>query len=178
MSSFRDRKSTKAPLVSIERVVAVLTPIFTAAGGALSTGVGSAIGIPARDFTDLFIAGAAPALGAAITWLLGRQKFVKAEGDTQAIVEHALHNVMADQKAGPAIEDIARLLGAHQDQIISALGSKIGAPASAEDIAKQMLEEIEKRRAAVASAESVVSGLGGASPAPVAQTASGPVQAS
>jgi hypothetical protein len=181
MSSFRSQPTgqQKAPLLSIERVVAILTPLFTAAGGALSTGIGSAVGIPAKDFTDLFIAGAVPALGSAITWLLGRQKFLKAEADTQAMVERAYRAVMADQKAAPAIEDIAHLLEAHQGVIIHELAQKIGAPASAEEIAQQMLDQAEQRQAAAARAAAALSGAagGGASGGASPPAAGGPATA-
>lgn len=181
MSSFRKEPTTpqRSSVLSIERVVAILTPIFTAAGGAISTGIGSAVGIPAKDFTDLFIAGAAPALGAAITWLLGRQKFLKAEADVQAMVEKAYRSVMSDQKAGPAIEDIAKLLEAHQGIIIHELAGKIGAPASAEEIAQQMLDQAERRQQAATRATQALSGLaaGGASGGGSPPAGSGPATA-
>lgn len=180
MSSFRHAPTIpreKSSLLSIERVVAFLTPLFTAGAGALSTGIGSAVGIPAKDFTDLFIAGAVPALGAAVTWLLGRQKFVKAEADVQAMVERAYRAVMADQQAAPALKDIDRLLRDHQNGIISTLGSKIGASASAQEIAKQMLDQLEQRQAAAQRAQDLAGSLAASGGGGTPLAGSGPASA-
>lgn len=150
MSSFKAGQGNvkDSPLISIERVVAFLTPLFTAAGGALSIGAGSLVGVPAKDWTDLFIAGATPALGAALTWLFGRQKFIGGVQRAQQI-EHELSNALAASPEGHlALTDIEAALKAHESNIIQALGNLVGAGPNAEEIAQRMLDGLLGRAAA------------------------------
>lgn len=164
MSSFRNQEGMmntggKSPkdssLISIERVVAFFTPLFTAAGGALSIGAGSLVGVPAKDWTDLFIAGAAPSLGAALTWLLGRQKFMGGVQRAQQVERELLHALSASPEGGVALADIENALKAHESNIIQALGNLVGAGPNADEIAQKMLDGLLGRVAASGGASPV-----------------------
>lgn len=128
----------------IERQVALLTPIFAAVAGALTTGVGSATGIPKKDLVALFIAGATAAAGAALKWLHGRQKFVQFETDAQKLYHTVSTAVLANQQAGPALTDIEAALRSHTDQIVLAIGKSVHAPPSAVEVAQAVLERVAR----------------------------------
>jgi len=125
--------------MSIERVVAVLTPLFAAASAWL-TGViaGNFPGlptIPPTDLTALEIAGFTAATGAALTWLHGRQKYVTLTNDAKKSVEDALQKVRAEVAASPqaslAIADIEHLLKAHEGSIENSITAKLPASVAA-----------------------------------------------
>lgn len=189
MSSFKERKVSGRPnkpdhwsilpqhgepVWSIERVVTLLTPLFGAASALVTGWLGQHFpGFPAlnpTDVTALQIAGFTGAVVAALKWLHGRQKFVNSTTDVEQTMEQVFRKVMADQQAGPALTDIAKLLEDHQSAIIDQLGHKIGAPASAEEVAKQLLDQLERRQSALAQAANIVGG-GGAPPASTAASA-------
>ena len=78
--------------MSIERVVALLTPIFAAASGWLSATVAKLIPgvtIPTGGLTAAFVAGAAVALGAAWKWLQGRQEWARIEHGAACLEPYA-----------------------------------------------------------------------------------------
>src|SRR6516165_8210614 len=81
----------KTPLVSIERVVALLTPVFAGAAGWLFTVLGKSIpgiDIPHDQFVTVFVSGAVLATTASLTWLFGRQKFVHFTLGAEAVTDH------------------------------------------------------------------------------------------
>lgn len=137
---------------SIERVVALLTPVFAIAAGALSTGIGSVVGIPAPDFVALFVAGGTAATGGALKWLHGRQKFVNFVDDAEKVAESVIAKIKADQLAGPALTDIESILRAHTGQIVDYIGKNLHLPPTADEVAKQILKEAAGGGAPVAAA--------------------------
>jgi len=155
--------------LSIERVVALLTPLFAVAAGAISTGVGSATGVPSKDYVALFIAGATAALGAALKWLDGRAKFVQFKGDVEGVVHTVVGQVMANTTAAPALGDIEGLLRLHVDPIVAALAADVHASPSVAEIMREMAAKLENSQSAIAQAGTTT--VGGLPPAPNAPVA-------
>ena len=108
--------------LSIERVVALFTPLFAAAAawitGVIATIVPGAPPVNTADITALEIAGAAAAIAAAIAWLHGRAFFVRDSQDAEQAIQIAqkrLEEILAaNPAAGPALEDIEALLKSHE----------------------------------------------------------------
>lgn len=155
MSSFREATLEPQPLqsrlgrvkespVSIERVVALLTPVFAAAAGWLSVEVATLVGvqIPRGDFTAIFITGAASALGAALKWLHGRSQWVRDIHGAEAFA--SAHGIPV-----AVLEDV---LKAHEAQIIDGLVKVVHAPPSADALAKEIVRELWPARAAAGAA--------------------------
>jgi hypothetical protein len=120
-------------------VVALLTPAFAAGAGYLFTVLTKeipGINIPHDQFVSVFVAGATLATAAAITWLIGRSRWTKITHEAQVI------------SGTPIAREIEGVLAAHQQQIIDGVGKQLGAPASADDIAKQIVGELWPTRAA------------------------------
>jgi hypothetical protein len=120
-------------LWSIERVVAIFTPAFAAGAGYLFTVLTKeipGINIPHDQFVSVFVAGATLATAAAITWLIGRSRWTRIEHEAQVI------------SGTPIARQIETALGGHQQAIIDGVAKQIGAPASADEIAKQIVGEL------------------------------------
>lgn len=140
MSSFGKAPApSRGGFWSIERVVALLTPAFSVAAGALSTGIGSAVGIPKADFVALFTGGLVAGASAALKWLHGRQKFVNFIDDADKVADGVVAKIQANPAGGLALADIEGILKAHTAQIIDAIGKTVHAPPSVEDVAKQII---------------------------------------
>jgi hypothetical protein len=78
--------------MSLNRVVALATPLFAAAAGWISTWVADnipGVTIDQGALEEIFIAGALIALAPAAQWLHGWQKFESREADAQHAVELA-----------------------------------------------------------------------------------------
>lgn len=152
--------------MSIERVVAILTPFFGAVSAALTGWLGKHFpGLPnltPSDVTALEIAGFTGAVGAALKWLHGRQKFVQPVVDAEHIAQKTAAKVMANQTAAPAIRDIEGVVKTHTDEIVDALGKF--APPTLRDVVKQMAREVANEPPAVASTST--SGVQPSTPAP------------
>lgn len=139
--------------LSIERVVAILTPLFAAISGWLTGTVSQlvpGVNLSAGDVTALQIAGVTAAAGAALKWLHGRQLFVKAEGDTEALVQKLAAKIKADAPAALALSDIESVLRDHTDQIVAAIANAVKAPPSVDDVAKQIADRLVGSSAAPA----------------------------
>lgn len=158
MSSFKNLPAAAEPskpsLVSIERVVAAFTPAFAAVAGWVTTIVGKnvpGVTIPKGDVIDLFIGGAASAVLAAITWLVGRQKWTAITHTAHrdlADVEGVVRKVVAEQpQLGAALGNIEGYLRSHESNIIKAIEDKVGASATAEQVVSNLLDAAQKGRA-------------------------------
>lgn len=114
--------------LSIERVVAILTPIFGAASawltGLIATDFPGLPTIPAGDVTALEIAGFTGAVAAALKWLHGRQKYVTLTDDAKKTIldlETHMHAYLAtNPAAAAAVSDIEDRLKAHESSIVAA----------------------------------------------------------
>jgi hypothetical protein len=135
-----------AGIWSIERVVALGTPLFTAAAGYAFSLLGKAlpgVNLSRGQFTALFVSGAVAALTASLTWLHGRQKFVNF---TQGA--HTVEKLIGDSvqtnfpQSIPELRQIEAALEAHEGAIIDGVARKVGAPPSATDVAKQIVTEL------------------------------------
>jgi hypothetical protein len=130
-------------LFSIERVVALATPIFAVAGGYVFSLVGKwipGINLPKGDFVDLFIAGGTLATTASLTWLFGRQKFVN--NRTNSALVQTTQEITAQ---GPSeIRQIEAALEAHETAVIEGVVKRIGAsaPLSVGDVAEEVVKRI------------------------------------
>ena len=121
--------------MSIERVVAVLTPLFGAASGWVTGWVANHFpGLPAispGDVTAIEIAGFSGAVAAALKWLHGRQKFVAFTDEAKQTLEDALAKVRAtlaqNPQAGLAVADIEQLLRTHEASIEQAIDHHVPA---------------------------------------------------
>lgn len=138
--------SSKTSLWSIERVVALFTPLFAAAAGYCFTLLGKAVpgvNLDRGQFTALFIAGATAALAGAITWLVGRQRFVHfiqgADHVEKLIGDSVQRNF---PQTVPELRQIEAALEAHEGAIITGVSQKIGAPPTASDVARQIVAEL------------------------------------
>lgn len=119
--------------LSIERVVAILTPIFGAGSawltGLIATKFPGLPTIPAGDVTALEIAGFTGATAAALKWLHGRQKYVSLTDDAKRTIldlEAHMHAYLAtNPAAAAAISDIEGTLKAHESNIIAAIDQHV-----------------------------------------------------
>lgn len=110
--------------MSIERFVAITTPLFAAVAGALTAWLGKHFpGLPSlnpADVTALMAAGALSASAAALKWLHGRAHYTEIVADAdkaRAELEHLQQQVAANPTAGPALADIESLLRTHEAQV-------------------------------------------------------------
>jgi hypothetical protein len=148
MSSFRESStSNRERLVSIERVVMLFTPLFSAASGFLATEVATLVNVklPSDAFTGIFIAGAATAAAAAIKWLHGRNQW--------------LHDVRAAEESIGTIlpvQQVETMLKSHEEAIIAALGKSVHAPPGVEELAKEIVRQLWPTHAAGAAQEAAV----------------------
>lgn len=120
-------------LWSIERVVALFTPVFAAGAGYLFTVLTKeipGINVPHDQFVSVFVAGATIATAAVITWLIGRQRWTRWGREAETMF------------GSPVAKQIETALGGHQQAIIDGVAKQIGAPPSADDIAKQIVGEL------------------------------------
>lgn len=142
---------TKAPgepagIWSIERVVALFTPVISAAAGYCFTLLGKAIpgvNLDKGQFTALFVSGALATLTAAVTWLLGRQKFVhfiQGAGQVEDTVGKAIRNNFP--QGMPELRQIEAALEAHEAAVIDGVAKKVGMPPSAAEVATQIVGQI------------------------------------
>lgn len=128
---------------SIERAVALATPVFAAAGGYVFTLLGKVVpdvNLSRGQFTALFISGAVAALTAALTWLRGRQSFVHfVQGADH--VEKLIGDSVAKNfpQTVPELRQIEAALESHEDAIIDGVAHRVGMTPSAEDVAKQIV---------------------------------------
>ena len=115
----------KTPLLSIERVVALLTPVFAGAAGWLFTALGKAIpgiDIPHDQFVTLFVGGAVLATTASLTWLFGRQKFVHFTLGAEAVTDHVAKAIQDNFPQGvPQLRQIQAALEAHEAAVTGAV---------------------------------------------------------
>ena len=134
--------------LSIERVVALFTPAFAAVAAALTAWLGTHFpGLPKlnpADTTALLVAGATAGAAAALKWLHGRQHFLSQAATVEAFVKSEIAKALANQQAGPAIEDIEKIVRDNADQIVAAIGSAVHAPASIEQIVDEILARLQK----------------------------------
>ncbi len=152
MSSFREAQGTERKwganvpsggFWSIERAVALLTPLFSGASGLIVTYIAKivpGVHLAGGEVTALFITGATAATAAALKWLHGRQKFVNFTTDADHVVKQV---VAAVQNIGGApLVDVERVLAAHEANIVQAIGNAVHAPPSAEEIAQKLVQEL------------------------------------
>jgi hypothetical protein len=132
---------------SIERVVALLTPFFSAGAGWVTSIIANnipGVSIPSGWVAGLFATGTTAAAVAALKWLHGRQKFVNFTTDSENVV----HEVVARLQAlggTPLVnieQAVAGQLKGHEAAIIDGVISKIGLPPSADDLAKKIVAEL------------------------------------
>ena len=100
--------------LSVERVVALLTPIFAAAAGKLAI-IGAGLGIQLNQTTTTaaFVTGATAAGAAGLTWLHGRSEWTKAEQAFEQRVEPVFHELTStlgtvDPGIVPQVEAIVK----------------------------------------------------------------------
>ena len=89
------------------RVVALLTPVFAAAAGAVATWLAEnfpGLSLDPDKLEEVFIAGAVVALAPALQGLHGWQKYEAREAEAAKEIAVA-HAVAAEQQVEPAIED-------------------------------------------------------------------------
>jgi hypothetical protein len=114
--------------MSIERVVAVLTPIF-GAGAAWATGLIGAhipgVNIPPDQIIALEVAGFTGATAAALKWLHGRAQFVAAEKSADAIEARVRAEIASSPQAALAIGDVESLLKTHTAAIEAAIDTHV-----------------------------------------------------
>lgn len=131
---------------SIERVVALGTPLLTAAAGYCFTLLGRAlpgVNLSRGQFTALFVSGAIAALTAAITWLVGRQKFVNFTQGAHT-VEHLIGDSVQKNfpQTVPELRQIEAALESHEGAIIEGVSARLGAPPSAAEVAQQIVTQL------------------------------------
>jgi len=149
-----------AGIWSIERVVALFTPLFAAAAGYCFTLLGKAVpgvNLDRGQFTALFIAGATAALAGAITWLVGRQRFVHfiqgADHVEKLIGDSVQRNFPQNV---PELRQIEAALEAHEGAVIAGVAEKVGVPPTASDVARQIVGELWPSHPAAQQAPPVV----------------------
>lgn len=156
--------------LSIERVVAIFTPLFAAVSGAATGAISQlvpGVTLSPGDITALQIAGVTAGVGASLKWLHGRQQFVKAEGDTEALVQKLAAKIKADAPTALALSDIEGVLKAHTDEILTAVGNAVKAPAAVDAVAKQIADRLVGAQPAAAERQ----------PSPAEQIAPAPAPA-
>jgi hypothetical protein len=152
MSSFASQPQSAAAqepsgFFSIERVVALLTPVFAAAAGWVSTEIAKLIpglGIPRDQLVAVFVGGATIAAGSALKWLHGRQKFVNFTTNSDQVVDKVVAEVQktvaANSNLSGAVSQIESALNAHQSAIEQALSSHL--PAGAQEVAQEIVRQL------------------------------------
>jgi hypothetical protein len=135
-----------AGIWSIERVVALFTPVFAAAAGYAFTLLGKAVpgtNLNQGHFTALFVSGAIAAVTAALTWLVGRQKFVNFTQGAHA-VEHLIGDSVQKNfpQNVPELRQIEAALEAHEGAIIDGVAQKVGAPPTAAAVATEIVGKL------------------------------------
>lgn len=135
--------------MSIERVVALLTPVFGALSAWLTGLVAHnfpGVSIPAGDLTALEVAGFTGACAAALKWLHGRAQFVQAENAAKrdlAVAEAKVREVAAaNPSAGVAVADLQAVLKAHEAAIVSGVEAKL--PTLAGQVLQQLFPGLQK----------------------------------
>lgn len=120
--------------MSIERAVALLTPLFAALAGALTAWLGKHFpGLPVlnpAEVTALMAGGALTAGAAALKWLHGRAHYtelVAVADKAKADLVNLQAQIAANPVAGPALVDVETLLKAHESQILSAVDQHLPA---------------------------------------------------
>lgn len=114
--------------MSIERTVAILTPVFAAVAGLLSALVAKVIpgvNIPAGEITAVFITGSTAAATAALTWLHHRAQFVLAEKSAASVEAKVRAQIAASPQAALAVGDVENLLKTHTAQIEAAIDQHV-----------------------------------------------------
>jgi hypothetical protein len=156
VSSFRTGPAqAQSGFFSIERVVAVLTPLFAAAAGLVTSAVGQlvpGVTLNKTDVTALFIAGATAAVGAALKWLHGRQVFMGLVHDSM------LWSKEVEGLSG--VGNIEKLLEQHKLDIVHAIENAVHAPLSVDQVVDAMVRRMGASRAGPAVPQA--QGQGGA----------------
>lgn len=139
---------------SIERVVALFTPVFSVAAGWVTSSVAQlvpGVSLNKGDVTALFITGSVVAASAALKWLHGRAKFVQFTGDVEHVVDEVVARVNLNPIAGPALSDIEAVVKSHADQIIQAFGNAVHAPASVDQVVEAVAQRLTGASTSVGS---------------------------
>jgi hypothetical protein len=142
--------------MSIDRVVALLTPLFAALAGLITTVISRAVpgvNLNKADVTALFIAGSLTAGGAALKWLHGKQKLEQGLANADQLADHVVAKINANPLAAPALDHIEDLLKAHTAQIVDAVGSAVHAPPSVEQVAQAIIAKAAQGAASPLVAE-------------------------
>lgn len=129
--------------MSIERVVAVLTPLFAAVAAWLTGLIGAhipGVNIPPDQIVALEIAGFTAATAAALKWLHGRAQFVLAEKNATAIEARVRAEIAASPQASLAIGDVENLLKTHTAQIEAAIDTHV--PAAVGQSIQQLFSQL------------------------------------
>lgn len=116
--------------MSIERFVAILTPVFAALSGLVVSAVAQlapGVTLNKTDVTALFVTGATAATAAALKWLHGRAQFVNAEKSAVAVEAKVRGEIAASPQAALAIGDVENLLKSHTAQIEAAIDTHVPA---------------------------------------------------
>ncbi len=161
--------------MSIERVVTILSPLFTALSGAIVAWVAKSFpGGPQLDpaeISGLFALGSAAGIAALLKWLHGRAHYVQ----LTATFEHERALAAAYATEHPAIEatvaDFEKVLTAHEDQVVAKLGALVHAPPSALEVADQILAAAADR---ATSAKPEITGTVVASPQTITSAVTAP----
>lgn len=146
---------------SIERVVAVLTPVFAALAGVLTGWLGNHFpGHPALNSTDVLaleITGFTGAAAAALKWLHGRQKFMQVTDDIDKVIDNVVAKLQ-QSAAWPTAQTVENLLLRERQEIVSAVSREVGASPKVEEIAQEVVQGLVGARSGAAA------GAGGAAP--------------
>ena len=131
---------------SIERVVALATPVFAGVGGLVFSVLAKyvpGVNIPQSDFVWVFVSGGTLATTAALTWLFGRQKFVHFVLGAEQVTDHVAKAVQTSLPQGlPQLRQIQAALEAHEASVVEAVGKTIGLPPSADEVAQQIVGQL------------------------------------
>lgn len=134
--------------LSVERVVALLTPAFAALSAAgtgwLSRHFPGLPHLNPTDTTALMVAGATAGAGAALKWLHGRAQFTRSAAALEALIKSEVAKATANQQAAPALDDIEDLLTGHTSQIVQAIATAVHAPPSVAQVVEAILADAQK----------------------------------
>ena len=117
--------------MSIERAVALVTPLFAALAAWLTGLVGAhfpGVSIPPDQIVALEVAGFTGATAAALKWLHGRAHYTELADDAaraRAELAKARAQLASSPTAGPALADIDALLKAHEGQVEAAIDEHV-----------------------------------------------------
>jgi hypothetical protein len=144
--------------MSIERVVAVLTPIFAALAAWLTGLIGAhfpGVHIDSNQIIALEITGFTGATAAALKWLHGRAQFVNAEKSAVAVEAKVRAEIAASPQAALAIGDVEHLLKSHTAEIETAIDQHV--PAAVGQALQVLFSQLGQPavQAAAASAPSI-----------------------